>query len=98
MKIKSIIATIMAFLVLASCSTIARKEVEVESYAVAYQTSEVQEYTHDCYLAKCGDIYVEVNWGLNLESITIEKTDHVVYWHVHGIDEKVSNEGWQWCI
>lgn len=98
MKIKSMIAAIMAALSLASCSSVECKDVKVDSYAVAYITSETQEYTHDCYLAKCGEIYVEVVWGLKWDSITIEKTSHVVYWHVYGVDEKVSNEGWQWKI
>lgn len=78
-------------LLMCGCSTNIAK---VQEYVMAYQTSEVQEYTHDVRLAHINDFYVEVDEKCNYKHIAIKKTDNIIYYHVYGIEEKVSNKGW----
>ena len=68
---------------------------KVLNYTYAYQTSEVQEYTHDIYLAHCvHDIYIEVPEDHANTYITAKKTDKIIYYRVYDCDFKVSNKGW----
>lgn len=69
----------------------------VVDYTYAYQTSEVQEYTHDIYLAHCkGDIYVEIPENYYSTTIDLKKTNKMIYYYVYGVDHKVSNKGWEY--
>lgn len=65
-------------------------------YAHAYQTSEVQNFTHDIYLAHCaGDIYVEIPDTYDLSYVEVYKTDDVVYYRIYESQFKVSDKGWK---
>lgn len=70
-------------------------KVKVVNYDIAVITSEVQEYTHNLKLAHLdNDIYVEVPNDYNEETINIEYTGKVIYYHtVNG--NKVSNKGYE---
>ena len=81
-------------LLLSGCDT---TSFGVIDYTYAYQTSEVQEYTHDVYLAHCkGDIYVEVPEDYYLSMVDLKKTNKMIYYYVYGVDHKVSNKGWEY--
>jgi uncharacterized protein YcfL len=78
---------------MASCSN--RSKVKVVNYDVAVITSEVQEHTHNLKLAHLdNDIYVEVPNDYDKDTISIEYTGKVIYYHtVNG--DKVSNKGYE---
>lgn len=76
------------------------KTFDVISYAYSYQTSEVQEYTHDCKLAQFRDdenkiCYIEVAYSYNKETINVKKDEKLIYYRVYDIEEKVSNNSWE---
>lgn len=78
---------------MASCSN--RSKVRVVNYDVAVITSEVQEHTKNLKLAHLdNDIYVEVPNDYNEETISIEYTGKVIYYHTANGD-KVSNKGYE---
>lgn len=83
--------SLLLALLMCGCST---NVVKVQEYVFAYQTSEVQEETHDVRLAHINDFYVEVPNNCNYKHISIKKTDQITYYYVYGIEEKVSNKGW----
>lgn len=69
---------------------------KITDFTYAYQTSEVQEYTHDVYLAHCThDIYIEVPEDYSESSIVLKKTNKMIYYYVYGVEYKVSNKGWE---
>lgn len=87
-------------LLLVSCKNTDVKKFKVDSYCYSYQTSEIQEYTHDCRLAEFTDnenqtCYVEVETDYNESNIKVKKTDKIVYYRVYDIEYKVSNNGWK---
>lgn len=95
-KVIAIITLIASVLFLASCVNNEGTEFKVDGFAYAYQTSEVQEFTHDVYLAHCmGDIYVEVPETYYLPSIRLKETQKIIYYRIYGVDHKVSNKGWE---
>lgn len=72
----------------------------VLNYCYSYQTSEIQDYTHDCRLAKFKDLdkkecYVEVSPNYNKSEIEVEYTGKVIYYRIYYYDYKVSNNGWE---
>ena len=76
------------------------KMFSVASYVYSYQTSEVQDYTHDCRLAVFTDnenktCYVEVAYTYNEETINVKKSEKLIYYRVYDIKEKVSNNYWE---
>jgi len=86
-------------LLLVGCKNTDIKKFKVDSYCYSYQTSEIQEYTHDCKLAEFTDnknqtCYVEVETDYNESNIKVKKTDKIVYYRVYDIEYKVSNNGW----
>ena len=91
------IALLTSILLLASCENNNASEFKVNGFNYAYQTSEVQDYTHDVYLACCmGDIYVEVPETYYYPSIKLKETKKIIFYRVYGIDHKVSNKGWEY--
>lgn len=94
-KNKIIASATMAFaLMLCGCSNYVTKN--VRDYAYSYMTSEVQDYTHDVYLACCeGDIYVEVPEWYKEKTVRLAESDKTIWYYVYGIDGKVSNKGWK---
>lgn len=84
---------VLPLMLLVACNN---NKYKVEDYTYAYQTSEVQEYTHDIYLAHCENgAYVEVPENYNKSYISLKKIDKVIYYYVYGVDEKVSNMGYE---
>ena len=86
-------------LLLCSCNK-DYKTFDIISYAYSYQTSEVQDYTHDCRLAVFTDnenktCYVEVAYTYNEETINVKKGEKLIYYRVYDIKEKVSNNYWE---
>lgn len=70
------------------------------TYCYSYQTSEVQDYTHDCRLAKFRDIksiecYVEVPQDYNEDTVEVSYTGKKIFYRVYYVDVKVSNNGWE---
>ena len=73
----------------------------VIGYVYSYQTSEVQEYTHDCRLATFKDYednmsYVEVDANYDETFVDVVKSDKKIYYRVYDIEKKVSDNGWKW--
>ena len=70
----------------------------IKDYDYAYQTSEVQENTHDIRLAVCdGDVYIEIKESYKKGYVNLKHTGKVIYYRVYKVDEKVSNKGWELC-
>lgn len=89
-----ITAIVMAIIGIKNNETYPRYK--ILNYTYAYQTSEVQEYTHDIYLAHCqNDVYIEVPEDYSNSSIRLKKTNKMIYYYVYGVDFKVSNKGWE---
>jgi len=83
-----------------SSTTEQSKMFSVAAYVYSYQTSEVQEYTHDCRLAQFIDneeqwCYVEVESEYNETYVCVKKTDKIIYYRIYSCGEKVSNNRWQ---
>ena len=69
---------------------------KILDYTYAYQTSEVQEYTHDVYLAHCvNDAYIEVPIGYSKSTVKLKKASKWIYYWVYDVDYEVSNKGWE---
>lgn len=86
------IALMLPLLLLTACD----KKIKIEGFTYAYQTSEVQDVTHDVYLAHCeNDIYIEVDEDYSKGSVAVKKTGNIIYYRVYGRDDKVSNKGWE---
>ena len=78
----------------------AENKFTVVTYCYSYQTSEVQDYTHDCRLAKFRDYdykdcYVEVPPNYNQDTIKVGFTGKVIFYRIYNYDYKVSNNGWE---
>ena len=77
------------------------KMFSVASYVYSYQTSEIQEYTHDCKLAQFRDdekqwCYVEVpNDRHEYSWVQVKKTNKLIWYRVYDTKEKVSNNYWE---
>ena len=91
-------------LLLAGCknstTTEESKMFSVACYVYSYQTSEVQEYTHDCHIAAFNDdvkqlCYVEVPNEYHDTEINVKYTGKLIWYRIYGIDGKVYNYGWE---
>lgn len=73
---------------------------KVDEYVIADITSEVQEITHDMYLAHCkrgaNDCFIEVPVNDTRTELQLYYTGYIITYTVsHGIvSQKVSNNGW----
>ena len=72
---------------------------EVKDHYTAYQTSEVQEITHEPYLAFCksgvNECYIEVPQGDTRTMLNLVYTGYEITYKVGGLLSKtVSNNGW----
>lgn len=82
-------------LLLTSCGKADFREYKVIAYDYAYQTSEVQEYTHDIRVAKIDSgVYVEVPDDYKGYYIQVKPSEKITYYYVYGEEQKVSNGGW----
>ena len=82
----------LALPLLSSCNPATTHK--VLSYHIAYQTSEVQEYTHDLNLAKISDtVYIEVPQNYHKKTVQIIYNGNIVYYWIEPYT-KVSNQGW----
>lgn len=75
-------------------------EFKVTEHKIAVQTSEVQEHTHDIYLAYCvagaNECYIEVPVNDTREKLMLVHTGYVITYKFDGIINKtVSNNGWE---
>lgn len=87
---------LLLLLILAGCTNNSRWHAVIQDKVYAYQTSEVQEYTHDVYLAVCkDDVYVEIPEDYEKEYVPLKKTNKIIYYRVYGIEDKVSNKGYE---
>ena len=70
----------------------------VSGYTYSYITSEVQDYTHDCYLAIVPDLdsYIEVPNDCLTRHISIKQTNKIIYYYIYEVEHKVSNHGWEY--
>ena len=90
-------------LLLCSCNDSKPKDYktfDVISYAYSYQTSEVQDYTHDCHIAVFKDdvkqyCYVEVPYEYHETAINVKYTGKMIWYYVYGIQARVYNYGWE---
>lgn len=76
------------------------KMFSVACYVYSYQTSEVQEYTHDCHIAVFKDdvkqyCYVEVPYEYHETTINVKYTGKMIWYRVYGIETRVYNYGWE---
>lgn len=76
------------------------KTFDVNSYVYSYETSEVQEYTYDCYIAVFNDdikqlCYVEVPYEYHKITINVKYTGKLIWYRVYGSQVKVYNNGWE---
>lgn len=106
MKKLSLIMGIAA-LALTGCKNGVEKEysMEIQEFAVAYTTSEVQEVTHDVHLAHCKKSLSLFNYYIEIPELPTEEystliakdSDNKVYYHitVDGKDSKVTNHGYE---
>lgn len=93
---KTIILLLASLLLLTACESTKKETFSIRSFTYAYQTSEVQDYTHDVYIAHCnGDIYVEVPETYYQLAIDLTYTKKIVTYYVYGVEHKVSNKGWE---
>lgn len=73
---------------------------KVEGHITAFLTSEVQETTHEPYLAYCksgvNDCFIEIPYGDEREELELVYTGYVITYTLgfDGNDTKVSNNGW----
>ena len=73
---------------------------KVKEHYTAYLTSEVQETTHDPYLAYCksgvNECFIEVPYGDTREELSLVHTGYIITYEleVDGKDYTVSNNGW----
>lgn len=73
---------------------------EVDEHVIAELTSEVQEITHDMYLAHCvrgaNECFIEVPVNDERKELELVYTGYIIkYTITHGIGStKVSNNGW----
>lgn len=68
----------------------------IQGYDYSYQTSEVQENTHDVRLAICkNETYIEVSENYNKTYVALKYTGKLIYYRVYNNDKKVSNKGWE---
>ena len=73
---------------------------KVEDHVIAVLTSEVQEKTHDPYLAYCksgvNECFIEVPYGDTREELGLVHTGYIITYEleVDGKDYTVSNNGW----
>ena len=87
-------------LLLISCKNTNVKKFKVDSYCYSYQTSEIQEYTHDCRLAIFNDTikqkcFVEVPYDYYEKYINVKYTGKKIWYRVYDINEKCYNNGWE---
>lgn len=69
----------------------------VTNYTYSYITSEVQEVTHDVYLAHCeNNLYIEVPLDYKKDTVPVKYTGKIITYHVYDSDEKVSNGGYEY--
>ena len=83
-------------IILCGCNNLIKTETFlVKNYTYSFITSEVQEVTHDVYLAHCDNgYYIEVPENTKKVKIDVIKKDKVIYYHVNDTDEKVNNGGY----
>lgn len=72
----------------------------IEGYTYSYQTSEVQEVTHDCYLAIVSssfedETFIEIPVNYSKTYVDLVKTNKMIYYWVYDRDYIVSNRGWE---
>lgn len=91
---------IIPLLLMISCGNKNVWKAKIKGYDYAYQTSRVQEYTHDIYLALVGNeaaySYIEVPEDYDNEYVPLTQTEHYYYYRVYGTDKLVSNNGWEY--
>lgn len=96
---KKLLAFTLLPLLLVGCKK-PQNKFTVLTYCYSYQTSEVQDYTHDCRLAVFVDnegktCYVEVDYSYYEDTIKVKKTEKNITYRVYSFEEKVSNNGWE---
>lgn len=69
----------------------------IRDYDYAYQTSQVQEITHDIRLAICdNETYIAIDRNYNKSYVPLKYTGNYIYYWVYKVsDQKVSNKGWE---
>lgn len=96
---------LLPLLLLTGCNNtynVANKPYEftVKEHKIAVQTSEVQETTHDIYLAYCvrgaNECFIEVPVNDERETLTLVHTGYVITYKFDSLLTKdVSNGGWE---
>lgn len=83
-------------LILTGCANNNGWHAVIQDRVYAYQTSEVQEYTHDIYLAVCkNNVYIEISKNYKKSYLPLKKTGKMIYYRIYGIEDKVSNKGYE---
>jgi len=92
---KKIILLLALLPTLASCNPDDCRA-KVIGYHMAYQTSEVQEYTHDVKVAELSqNRFIEVPNDYKETTITIRQTGKITYFYIYDVEDKVSDKGWK---
>ena len=92
--------SIVGLMILPSCKLLrGATRFPIDGYTYSYITSEVQEYTHDVRLAKVPSIgaYIAVPEEYSdPEYVYAKQTGKVVYYWIEEVEDKVSNQGWEY--
>lgn len=78
--ISALICLFVCIMVVSGFANKSNDGCKILNYTYAYQTSEIQEYTHDVYLAHCeNDIYIEVPIGYSKSTVKLKDSAENIY-------------------